>query len=120
MIIAATSRTPEIIFSEQNCSIKGECYPENISEFSKPFMEKLASSLAQSESYKVDIEMYYFNSSSAKLFFDVFDLLDGLAAQHKQVEVVWRYREDDDTMLEAGEEFQEDLQHLKFIVESVD
>ena len=41
MIIPATSRTPEVAFSEQQCSIKGECYPEDISEFSIPIMENI-------------------------------------------------------------------------------
>lgn len=43
MIIPAESRTPEVGFSAQACTIKGECYPEDISEFSAPIMEQLGS-----------------------------------------------------------------------------
>ena len=120
MIIPATSRTPEVAFSEQQCSIKGECYPEDISEFSIPIMENIKLGVGEADAYKAEIELYYFNSSSAKFFFDFFDFLDESAAGNKEISVIWRYRDDDDTMQDAGEEFQEDLGNLIFKLEQLD
>ena len=120
MIIPAASRTPEVAFSAQTCSFKGECYPEDISEFSAPIMEKLGSDVTAADSYQVDIELYYFNSSSAKFLFDLFEFLDLCAADNKQIGVTWRYRADDDTMQDAGDEFSEVLENLLFTMEKID
>ena len=35
---AATQRTPLIEINEASCRMVGECYPENIQEFSAPVM----------------------------------------------------------------------------------
>lgn len=57
MIIPAASRTPEVAFSDQTCSIVGECYPEDISEFSTPIMERLEADVAAADFYRVDVEL---------------------------------------------------------------
>ena len=119
MQIPATSRTPEVVFEKGLCSIKGECYPEDITEFAAPVMDNLRDGLSESNNFKVEIELYYFNSSSAKFFYDFFEFLDDRAASENNIEVVWRYQEDDDTMQEAGEEFEEDLEHVKFFLETI-
>ena len=120
MIIPAASRTPEVAFSEQTCSIVGECYPEDISEFSTPIMERLEADVAAADFYRVDVELYYFNSSSAKFLFDLFEFLDHCAADNKQISVIWRYRGDDDTMQDAGDEFSEDMENPVFKLEQID
>lgn len=119
MEIPATSRTPEVLFSPGSCSIKGECYPEDITEFSAPIMDHLRVGLEESDSYKVEIELYYFNSSSAKFFYDFFEFLDETASLGTEIQVIWRYQEEDDTMEEAGEEFEEDLEYVDFTLESI-
>ncbi|OUU35410.1 MAG: hypothetical protein CBC09_09175 [Cellvibrionales bacterium TMED49] len=119
MKIPATSRTPAVNFSTGLCTIKGECYPEDITEFSAPVISHLKEGISDAEEYKVIIELYYFNSSSAKFFYDFFEYLDESAGDGTEIEVVWRYREDDDTMEEAGEEFEEDLEHVNFKLESI-
>ena len=83
-------------------------------------MENIKLGVGEADAYKVGIELYYFNSSSAKFFFDFFDFLDESAAGNKEISVIWRYREDDDTMQDAGEEFQEDLGNLIFKLEQLD
>ena len=69
MKIPATSRTPAVEFLPGLCTIKGECYPEDITEFSTPVIGHLKEGISTSEEYKVEIELYYFNSSSAKFFY---------------------------------------------------
>ena len=119
MKIPATSRTPAVEFLPGLCTIKGECYPEDITEFSAPVIGHLKEGISSAEEYKVEIELYYFNSSSAKFFYDFFEFLDESASEGTKIEVVWRHREDDDTMEEAGEEFEEDLDHVNFTLESI-
>ena len=90
------------------CSIYHYC--ENISEWSDPILKALEECLGNDESaFVVDIELYYFNSSSAKFLFDFFEFLEESAEGGKSITVNWRYRAEDDTMQEAGEDFEEDV-----------
>ena len=68
-----------------SCLIKGECYPENIAEWSGPVLEALKKTLVDANTqFNVDIELYYFNSSSAKFLFDFFEFLEDSAEEGKK------------------------------------
>ena len=111
MIFEAGQRTPQVEFTATSCLIRGECYPENISEWSDPVLKALEECVGNDESeFVVDIELYYFNSSSAKFLFDFFESLEESAEGGKSIVINWRYRAEDDTMQEAGEDFQEDME----------
>tara|TARA_E500000075_G_scaffold128993_1_gene136217 strand:+ start:551 stop:931 length:381 start_codon:yes stop_codon:yes gene_type:complete len=111
MIFEQTQRTPFVEISSKACIIRGECYPENISEWSEPVLEALEVAMKlENASFEVQIELYYFNSSSAKFLFDFFEYLEVTAEAGRDIAVRWLYRAEDDTMLEAGEDFQEDLE----------
>ena len=118
MEMAGTPRTPEVKIDSWSCSIKGECYPEDISEFSGPVMDALRENLSASKKFTVTIELYYFNSSSAKFLFDFFEYLDQSGGD-KEILVIWRYRPEDDAMEEAGLEFEEDMENVSFSLEAV-
>lgn len=109
-----TQRTPLVELSSTSCLITGECYPENISEWSEPVLKALADCVEGSSSFNVDIELYYFNSSSAKFLFDFFEFLEDQAEAGVNVTINWRYRAEDDTMQEAGEDFEEDVERCVF------
>ena len=110
MIFEASQRTPLVELTSTYCLIRGECYPENISEWSDPVLQELENCLSGDEQeFKVEIELYYFNSSSAKFLFDFFEFLEESASGGKAISVDWRYRAEDDTMQEAGEDFEEDM-----------
>ena len=111
MIFEAGQRTPQVEFTATSCLIRGECYPENISEWSDPVLKALEECVGNDESeFVVDIELYYFNSSSAKFLFDFFEFPEESAEGGKSIVINWRYRAEDDTMQEAGEDFQEDME----------
>ena len=111
MIFEAGQRTPQVEFTATSCLIRGECYPENISEWSDPVLKALEECVGNDESeFVVDIELYYFNSSSAKFLFDFFEFLEESAEGGKSIVINWRYRAEDNTMQEAGEDFQEDME----------
>lgn len=109
-----TQRTPLVEMNSTSCLITGECYPENISEWSEPVLASLAEQVEGSENFNVDIELYYFNSSSAKFLFDFFEFLDDQADAGVNVTINWRYRAEDDTMQEAGEDFEEDVEKCEY------
>ncbi|MBF0194204.1 MAG: DUF1987 domain-containing protein [Magnetococcales bacterium] len=116
--IEATERSPEINFNFQDnvYLIKGESYPEDVPAFFGPNINQLKDHLADMDSGKVtfNFELIYFNSTSAKVIMQLFDLLEDSADNGVDVTVNWIFESDDDNMEELGEEFGEDLESVKF------
>lgn len=118
LFIAATVTSPEIDFRfDQNVlSLRGESYPENAAAFYAPVIEQLNAWLSSgpAEAITIEVALTYFNSSSTKMLFSVFDALDRAASSGKQVQVNWYRDEEDETILEFGEELQIDFTAIKF------
>ncbi|MEC8254262.1 MAG: DUF1987 domain-containing protein, partial [SAR324 cluster bacterium] len=114
MQLEATNRTPAVSISATGIEMKGECYPEDITAFAEPVMEALRQQLESAESFHARIELYYFNSSSAKFLFDFFEDLEEAAEDGKQIQIDWCYRADDSSMQEAGEDFEEDFENAQY------
>lgn len=116
--IEATKYTPLIDFNAESgvFEIKGKSYPENTFEFYAPVLEWLEHYFEKNNKGKVvlNLEIIYFNSSSSKLFFDLFDLFDEMNSKGKKIEINWYYDKDNDVAFEAGEDFQEDFEELDF------
>ncbi len=115
--IEETKYTPSINLDAQKglFELVGKSYPENTFEFYKPMMdwvEEYFESNAQ-EKTVVNLEIIYFNSSSSKLFFDFFDLIEE-ASEDNSIEINWIYDEENESALEAGEDFKEDFEELTF------
>lgn len=116
--IAATKSSPEIHFDAEThiLEIRGESYPENVAEFYAPVLHWLEEYLSTSKQQKttLNIEIRYFNSSSSKVLLDFFALCDEAAEHGKNISVNWIYEKNNLSALEAGEEFQEDMEVLHF------
>jgi len=115
LTIEETKYTPKIEMDITTgvISIVGKSYPENTFEFYAPVMdwiEEYFNGKAKEETI-INLEIIYFNSSSSKLFFDFFDLLEESNGKHK-ITINWIYDEENDSALEAGEDFQEDFENL--------
>jgi len=115
MTIEETKYTPMIILDAQKglIEMRGKSYPENTFEFYKPVMEWLETYFDGNAQEKtvVNMEIIYFNSSSSKLFFDLFDLLDE-AKEKYTIEVNWIYDAENESAEEAGEDFIDDFEDL--------
>ena len=100
-------------FENGTINIKGKSYPENTLEFYEPFMDALEEFLSSLPTNKLifNLEIIYFNSSSSKKFFEIFDLLDE-NREKLDIEVNWIYDKEDESSKEVGEEFQEDFEEL--------
>ena len=107
--IEGTPKTPTIRFDMKSGEmlIKGRSIPEKSIEFYKSLTEALDSygDSPQSET-KVNIQLEYFNTSSSKCILDVFKKLEKINAGNSNVTINWHYEEDDEDMLEAGEDYQ--------------
>ncbi|NDV22043.1 DUF1987 domain-containing protein [Desulfovibrio sp. JC022] len=122
--IEATERSPELDlnFKMNSFRIKGESYPEDVTEFYGGVLKTLESYFEELEGQTVNFgfELIYFNSSSAKVLMSLFDMLEEAAEEGNTVNVEWVYVSDDDNMEELGEEFGEDLEAANFIMKPVE
>ncbi|MCU7835354.1 MAG: DUF1987 domain-containing protein [gamma proteobacterium symbiont of Taylorina sp.] len=116
LILAGTESVPDINMDADTgiISIKGKSYPENTFKFYQPFMSWINNYFAGNaqEKTQINIEIIYFNSSSSKLLFAFFKILNQAKDNHK-IEVNWLYDKDNESALEAGEDFIADFKELK-------
>ncbi len=109
--IKGTPKTPAIELNVDSglVEIKGRSIPENAIDFYSPVVEWL-DKYADSplEETVVNIQLEYFNTSSSKCILDVFKKLENIYKQngYKGIVINWYYEEDDEDMLEAGEDYQ--------------
>jgi len=107
--IAGTPKTPTVHFDAGNgkIEIKGRSIPENSIEFYKPLVDWLEQYLSTPAALtEVNIQLEYFNTSSSKCILDVFKKLEAIYKSGNEVLINWFYEEDDEDMLEAGEDYQ--------------
>ena len=121
--IQPTERSPEVDFDFANgrFALRGESYPEDVTAFFGPVLEKLDSWIANADGAEIrfDFELIYFNSSTAKVLMGLFETLDQAAETGNKVTVTWSYDSEDDNMQELGEEFAEDLEHARFVLKEI-
>lgn len=111
--IKGTPKTPSVTFNAEKgaMDIKGRSIPENSVEFYKPLVDWLEEYKAQPlPKTKVNIQLEYFNTSSSKCILDVFKKLETINKGDNDVEINWYYEEDDEDMLEAGEDYESIIQ----------
>ena len=69
---------------------------------------------------KVNIQLEYFNTSSSKCILDVFKKLEAIHKAKHEVIINWYYEEDDEDMLEAGEDYESIIRVPFKMIEIVD
>ena len=107
--IEGTAKTPTVKFNGQEgvIEIKGRSIPENSIEFYKPLVEWLEEySKTPLDLTQVNVQLEYFNTSSSKCILDVFKKLEAIHKSSNEVIINWYYEEDDEDMLEAGEDYE--------------
>ncbi|HQK36741.1 MAG: DUF1987 domain-containing protein [Bacteroidales bacterium] len=123
LIIEGTPKTPSVRFDAQQglVEIKGRSIPENSIEFYKPlvdWLEKYGENPAPLT--QVNVQLEYFNTSSSKCILDVFKKLEAIFKAKHDVVINWYYEEDDEDMLEAGEDYESIIRVPFKMVEIVD
>ncbi|HEC43267.1 MAG TPA: DUF1987 domain-containing protein [Bacteroides sp.] len=103
-----TSRTPSVKFDSTQgiLEIKGRSNPELAMVFYEPLIDWLEEyAKAPGEKTVVNIQLEYFNSSSSKCILDAIKILEGIYKAKHQVVINWYYEQDDEIILEAGEDY---------------
>lgn len=121
--IAATPSSPEVDFrfDAGTLSLRGESYPENAAAFYGQIISILKNYLSQQsgERIEINIALAYFNSSSTKMLFNLIEALNDAVDAGNRVTVNWYHDEEDETILEFGEEISEDFATIEFIIHAV-
>lgn len=123
LIIPATGRTPAVDFdfAAGTLRLSGESYPDDVATFFGPVFASLRAFLAEpgDSPIRFDMELLYFNSSSAKALMNMLQMLEAAASQGRPITVTWCYEENDESMQELGEDFAEDLRHVTFTLKQI-
>jgi hypothetical protein len=123
LLIEGTQKTPSIDFDPIKgiIEIKGRSIPENSIEFYKPLVDWLEEySEKPAAKTVVNVHLEYFNTSSSKCILDVFKKLESIHKSNNDVQINWYYEEDDEDMLEAGEDYESIIRVPFKMIEIVD
>ena len=86
-------------------------YPENSFEFFKPIYSWVDFYHSEKKSLlTLNLKLEYLNTSSSKCILDLLEIFENHYQQGSQIKVNWYYSEEDEDMLETGEEFREDFE----------
>ena len=106
--IEPTPKTPEVNFNAENglISMKGRSIPEHTVEFYKP-LHKWIDKYGESPCSMTNIEIFieYYNTSSSKSILDLLKRLEGIHENGNDMLLKWFYEDDDESLMESGEEF---------------
>jgi hypothetical protein len=109
LIYEGTSKTPAVIFNADSgkFEIKGRSIPENSIDFYKPLLAWFDKySEYPNQTTEIIVQLEYFNTSSSKCILDLFKKFEIIYKKgDKEIIVNWYYDEEDEDMLEAGEDY---------------
>lgn len=114
--IKPTSNSPFIEFDPEigSLTIVGQSHPEDPQEFYQDLVDILEEYCRNpKQQTKVIVDLEYMNTGTSRVIYNVFRKLETIVNDKREVEVHWRYEDDDDDMLDAGQIFSE-LTKLKF------
>ena len=101
-------KTPLIQFDPNTgvFEISGRSIPENSIEFYKPLLDWVDEYVKQpNTSTTLSVKLEYFNTSSSKCLVELFRKLEAIL-ESSAVKVEWYYEEEDEDMMESGQDFQ--------------
>lgn len=118
LYISPTPSSPEVDFKfdVHSLSLRGESYPENAAAFYGGVISSLKAYIERQRETKIEVNiaLAYFNSSSTKMLFNLIEILNGAAERGNRVMLNWYHDEEDETILEFGQELSEDFDAIDF------
>lgn len=112
-----TTSTPYVLVSEEDNYIKleGRSFNEDIIEFFAPIISWLDTYLTTDFGELVfECNMDYFNSSTVKILSTMIKKMDKYSVGGNKVVINWITTEDNDIIIECGEDFEEEIEQLEF------
>lgn len=108
--IESTEDSPQIVLDRESniLEISGRSLPEDVNTFYEPTM----SWIEEYAKDPLDVTVFsfkftYFNTASSKIILDILTRFEEMIEEGHEVTVRWHYPEEDEDMMEAGEEYSE-------------
>jgi hypothetical protein len=120
LILPGTDDTPEINFDAKKgiLRISGKSLPEDVIGFYSPVFSWLERYVSDPhDKTTLEVKVVYFNSASQRALNELLSIISRVNLKGKEAEVIWHYHEDDDEILEAGQEYA-DITNLPFVFKS--
>ncbi|MDY0199748.1 MAG: DUF1987 domain-containing protein [Bacteroidales bacterium] len=122
LVIEPTNETPKVILDrEKNVfEFSGNSLPEDVSNFYSPILSWFTEyAKTPNEETKVEFNFEYYNTSSSKMILKLLEMCRDIHRSGYDIEVQWHFLEDDEDMIEAGEDYSENIKvPFKFISHS--
>lgn len=106
--IKGTDDTPNVILDKNNnlFELSGRSLPEDVNHFYEPILNWIDEYLESPNELTVfNFKLEYFNTASSKIILDILLKFEEITANGGKVLIKWFYNEDEEDMLEAGEEY---------------
>ncbi len=106
--IQGTDDTPNVTLDKDNNNfiISGRSLPEDVNMFYEPIMKWIdAYSESPNEKTAFNFKLEYFNTASSKIILDILLKFEEIVENGHDVVIKWHYHEEEEDMLEAGEEY---------------
>ena len=110
--IRATNDTPKVLLDPENdiFEISGRSLPEDVVSFYQPVIDWLEEYKEEAGEFTEFVFKYiYFNTATSKLIQDILFKLEEINEAGHKVQVIWFYEEDDEDIMDLGEEFSENV-----------
>jgi len=119
IIIEPTLETPRVVLDRDSSIIEfsGNSLPEDVNAFYAPILEWIDNYVENpNQQTEVSMNFDYYNTSSSKMILRILERFRDIHRKGFPVVVNWLYMEDDEDMVEAGEDFADHLKiPFKFI-----
>jgi len=106
--ITGTDDTPSVHLEKDKgiFELSGRSLPEDVTAFYQPILEWIDEYIkTPNDKTEFNFKLEYFNTASSKIILDILLKFEEIVEKGKQVAVKWFYNEDEEDMLEAGEEY---------------
>ena len=106
--VEATRDTPGVILDPANNKFEmtGKSLPEDVGSFYDPILEWIEEYAENTNDETLfEMKMSYFNTASSKMLLDILFALEEIVENGNNVKIHWYYKENDEDMKEAGEEY---------------
>lgn len=106
--IKGTDDTPNVILDKEKglLEISGRSLPEDVNMFYEQILDWIDEYAENpNDRTEFNFKLEYFNTASSKVILDILLKFEEIVEKGKEVVIKWHYHEDEEDMLEAGEEY---------------
>ncbi len=106
--IKGTEDTPSVVLDKANgiFELSGRSLPEDVNQFYEPILNWIERYATEANDETIfNFKLEYFNTASSKVILDILLKFEEIFEKGKAIRIKWHYHEEEEDMLEAGEEY---------------